>query len=474
MIHTKKIAKKVTKRRAILGALSLLLLVLLVAAACGEDATPTSVPSTATSVPPTAVPDTTPDATATAIPSQVVTATPEPSGDAPTAMPEPEPTAMAEPTAMPDEPTAMPEPTGLRSRDQWTEAEPATFEELEAHIEEHRGESFVFTSWGGAYQAAQRQAYIVPYQEQFGIDIVEESPMEYAKIRAMVETQNFSWNVIDVGGRALWAEIAVDSLAPLDMSIVDNRNHVGTVRTVYGGGGGITWSTVLAYNTDVYPDNPPTSWADYFDRDKFPGRRGVRDAYRGSWLMAGLALHPDWLDDPTLRQRLGQPTEADIQDYLDFWDQNKPDLFWHTGSDCPQMLISGELDMCSAWNGRIFDAQQAGEPLGIAWEAGHLVGTGLMVMPKGLKEVDPDAFEAGQRFIAWTGHPQINAEQSKYITYGPVNIRGAEYMDGPEYNTDSLPTSAANAPYAVIENEKFSGEWNDRWTEMWQGYMQRQ
>ena len=73
---------------------------------------------------------------------------------------------MPEPTAMADEPTAMPD-TGLRPRSEWTEEEPVTFEELEAEIEKHRGESFVFTSWGGAYQSAQRQAYIEPYEQQF-------------------------------------------------------------------------------------------------------------------------------------------------------------------------------------------------------------------------------------------------------------------------------------------------------------------
>ena len=115
----------------------------------------------------------------------------------------------------------------------------------------YRGSSFVFTSWGGAYQAAQRQAYVVPFSEQFGIEIVEESPMEYAVIRVMVDTGNYKWHVMDVGGRELWNHINIGALAELDLSVVDNRNHVETVSTPYGGGGGITWSTVLA-TTQMY------------------------------------------------------------------------------------------------------------------------------------------------------------------------------------------------------------------------------
>ena len=95
--------KRFKKRRGVLAGLSILLAALMVLAACGEAAT----------------------------------ATPEAKE---------EPTAMPEPTAMADEPTAMPD-TGLRPRSEWTEEEPVTFEELEAEIEKHRGESFVFTSW---------------------------------------------------------------------------------------------------------------------------------------------------------------------------------------------------------------------------------------------------------------------------------------------------------------------------------------
>lgn len=137
--------KGLTKRRGILAGLSLLLVALLILAACGEAATATPEAMEATAMPePTAMSEEPDDAM--------------------------EPTAMAdEPTAMADEPTAMPEDTGLRPRSEWTTDNPATLEELEAEIENYRGSSFVFTSWGGAYQAAQRQAYVIPFTEKFGI-----------------------------------------------------------------------------------------------------------------------------------------------------------------------------------------------------------------------------------------------------------------------------------------------------------------
>ena len=76
-------------------------------------------------------------------------------------------------------------------------------------------------------------------------------------------------------------------------------------------------------------------------------------------------------------------------------------------------------------------------------------------MAKGLKEADPLAFENGQLFIAWTGQPQINAQQSKYISYGPLNLQSIPYLSEPSLTRcrPALPLSAANVPYGVIENE---------------------
>ena len=350
-------------------------------------------------------------------------------------------------------------------------------------------------SWGGAYQAAQRQAYFIPFQEKFGIELVEDSPVLYRRIQAMVDTGNYRWHVMDIDGRELHTQIGLGNLAELDMSVVDNRNHMEMVRTRYGGGGGITWSTVLAYNTDVFPEATIKDWRAFFDRGNFPGRRSVgqTNSYSGtwrgwsswrsqdSWFPALLAIDPSRLNDPEWRTRLGAPTDEDVQAALAYWEANPPDLFWARGSDCPQNLISGENVMCTAWNNRIFDVQKEGLPLDICWECGHLVGTRLFAMADGLKEANPEAFEIGQLFIAWTGHPEINAQIYHYDpwygpsnSYGPVNQKSAEYLNAPEFDDvrDAIPTSSANIPYAIFEDVKLSSEKSEEWEELWNRYME--
>ena len=144
-----------SKRWLVMGLLSLALVALLVVVACGESAT----------------------------------ATPEPED----AMPEPTPTAMMEP----DEPE-----TTVRPISEWTADNPGTHDEVVAALAAHRGGSFTFASWGGAYQAMQRQAFLVPFATEFGVEIIEDGPPDYAKVRAMARTGNITWDIIDGSGQA--------------------------------------------------------------------------------------------------------------------------------------------------------------------------------------------------------------------------------------------------------------------------------
>ncbi|MCH8090537.1 MAG: extracellular solute-binding protein, partial [Chloroflexi bacterium] len=372
-----------SKRYTLLGVLSILVLVLLIAAACGEDATPRP----ATAVPaPTAIPGIPSGPLPTAVPAAPAP-TAVPGAPAPTAVPgAPAPTAVPAAPA----PTAAPS-TGLRDRSEWTLDNPATLAEIEAELEKHRGEDFVFVSWGGAYQAAQRQAYIIPFQDKFGIDIIEDSPNSYAKLRVMAETGNVSWHVADVGGDFFFG--FQDVPEELDFTVIDRRNFFEVLKlTPYAAGGGITWSSVIAYSTETYPDGgpQPTTMMDFFDTDKFPGRRSWPYYHNHMLRFAQLALHPELLDTIEGRASLSALTDETVEESWAFLEEHTDEnsVLWQTGSDCPQFLISGEVDMCTAWNGRIFDAQQEGAPLKICWTCGHLLSTDSFIIVKGLKDDD--------------------------------------------------------------------------------------
>ena len=431
-----------TWRRTVILVLGVLALSLLIAAACGETSTPTPVPAAATSVPPTA----------TAMPAQVVTATLEP-------------------------PTPEPEVT-ISPRDEWTVENPATLAEIEAELEKHRGESIVIVGAGGAYQAAMRQAYFIPLAERFGIEVIEDSPNKTpAQWVTAAETGNIGWDVSSMSVANAAALIKTDTLEELDLSVVDIRDLLDPIQNLspYMGGGQATWSIVLAYNTDVYPgDSGPKTWADFFDVEKFPGRRGLRNAvaWGGHIQIARLAREPELLNSPEGKEAANTPNREQIEEdfawFADWVDQEDSDIvYWTSGSDCPQLLISGEVDMCSAWNGRIFDAVEGeGAPLAVCWECGHIINISGFLMVNGIKELHPEKYELGNLVIAWVTFAENNVQLSKYISYGPINRKAIPLLDDPAFDNvrDELPTSAANAPYGIMLDEIYLGELLD-WAE---------
>ncbi|MEE9248652.1 MAG: extracellular solute-binding protein, partial [Dehalococcoidia bacterium] len=377
-------------RRAILGLLGVAMGAILVAAACGEDATPTPASAAPTSVPATAVP-----------------------APAPTAAPT----------------------TRIRPIEEWTVENPATIEEIEAQLEKHRGESFVFVSWGGAYQAMERQAFLVPFSEKFGIEIIEDGPPDYAKVRVMARTGNITWDIIDGSGQAAVTMGLEGVLEELDETIVDKRDLFPHIRDApWMGGGGSAYSMVIMYSLDTFPDGgpQPSSWADYLDTETFPGRRGL---FGNDWNWKHMVRFALMADDPSLleteegRASLSAMSPEELDRAWKIVEEEfipATDVLFSGGSDCPSLLLSGELDICQTDSGVAYDSiVNGGVNARACWECGHDVLTDNWWMPKGIKEQDPVKFELLNLFLAWTQFPEIAASQALYQPYGPTNLKSA-------------------------------------------------
>ena len=61
-------------------------------------------------------------------------------------------------------------------------------------------EEMTIVSWGGAYSKSQLKAYHEPYSEKTGVTIINDdsSAEAVAKLRAMNEADNVTWDVVDV------------------------------------------------------------------------------------------------------------------------------------------------------------------------------------------------------------------------------------------------------------------------------------
>ena len=150
------------------------------------------------------------------------------------------------------------------------------------------GQQATFVTFGGAEDKDFRAAFAEPVVQQTGLDLSFTSPTSYPKIRTQVETGNVSWTVImaDPWWSIQYCGDLLEELpSDVDVSAIDPKYQVDDC-----GVAGDTFTFNVDYNSEEFSGNPPDSWADFFDTDAFPGKRGVWGSYVVSGILEGALL----------------------------------------------------------------------------------------------------------------------------------------------------------------------------------------
>ena len=336
-----------------------------------------------------------------------------------------------------------------------TLAEPMTLEEIEAALAPLRGREMVVVSWGGAYQRAQTDAFLDPFAEKFGINVIQESPTDLAKIMAMVDAGSTTWDVVDVESREPEMLGPAGYLEELDYTIIDSRDTVS--QGVYPWAiACIFWSTPLIYHEDAFPEGGPQSWADFWDVGKFPGPRSLRNHPYGNLIFALVA-------DGVPVDQIYPMTEEKVDQAFRKLDEIKPyiTVWWTSGSQPVQLLATEEVVMASAYNGRVFELQQEGIPLKIVWNGAH-ASMDFWIIPKGAPNKD-----VAMLFIAWTTLPEIQAHIAEFIPYGTPNALAVPFIDPTWEPAADLPSDPENLAVQVIVDGVWWGENLEQLLERW-------
>lgn len=322
------------------------------------------------------------------------------------------------------------------------------------------GDELTIVSWGGAYQESQRKAYFEPFMKDGNKVTEEEYNGEIAKIRAMVEANAVTWDVIDVDTQTALAACAEGILETIDW------NKLGLDRSKFIGGDlqdcavpTIVYATVIAYDTTVLKD-PPKTIADVFDLQKFPGKRALQ---KNPFVNLEWALIADGVPQAEVYKVLSTPEGVD-RAFKKLDTIKKDVVWWEAGAQPPQLLADGQVVMTSAWNGRIFNAVVTDKkPFAIMWDQQGL-DWDWWAIPKGTPKLD-----AAYRFITFASDPQRMAEQTKYISYGPAN-KDAIPNVAPE-TLPHLPTSEANMANALIVDVHFWGDNQEQLAERFNAWL---
>lgn len=298
-------------------------------------------------------------------------------------------------------------------------------------------------SFGGASGDAMQEAYYTPFSQKYGVNVTPgDYNGEFARIRAMVETGNVSWDVVEVESPELARGCFEGLFEPIDWEVLGIADDLIPAAVTECGVGTFVWSTVLAYDADRLPRSPE-SWADFWNVEEFPGTRGLR---RGAKYTLEFALLADGVAVEEVYDVLATPEGVDRA--FAKLDEIKPHIqWWEAGAQPPQWLVAGDVVMSSAYNGRIAAAQEEGRNLQIVWN-GSLYDLDYWAIVQGSSHV-----ETAHNFIRFASQPEPQAEYSSRIPYGPVNPAAIELLT--EKQASRMPTAEANLEGALAVNTDF-------------------
>jgi len=326
-------------------------------------------------------------------------------------------------------------------------------------------------SWGGAYQASQKNAYTDPYvAENPDVTVIwdESSPEAVAKLRAMNEAGNITWDLVDVEAadsiRLCDEGLAMEIDADADLADAPDGTKAsedfGDMLVSECFIPQIVFSTTFGYRTDMVPDGvePPTSACDVFDLEKYPGKRALNKQPIANMEWALLCDGVAYEDVYTTLE-----TEEGVARALAKLDTIKDETIWWSASAEPvQLLADGEIFMGSAYNGRLFSLiEEQKQPVGMAWDW-QMFDLDGWVIPAGLPE---DRLEAVKKFVYFATDTQRLADQAKYISYGPARKSSAPLVGkhatlGIEM-APHMPTDPNNAKNTFVNNYNWWADYRD-------------
>ena len=329
-------------------------------------------------------------------------------------------------------------------------------------------------SWGGAYSASQQKAYGDTWKEGKANFINYNGGL--GEVRTQVESGTVTWDVVDVlphearvgCDEGLFEELdrsmftpAADG-TPMDEEVIVEVPNDCVVPQIF-------WSYVPFYEEGTFKGAQPTTIADFFDVETFPGKRGIH-----TWpnALIEMALLADGVSVADLYEVMG--TEEGIDRAFATLDRIKDHVvFWSSGAKPLELVKSGEVVMSLAYNGRIGAAVLSeGEKFVTIWD-GQVLEEEWLVIVKGAPNL-----EEAKRFVVHASAPEQQAGQAKYINYGPMRAsaldiiqKGEPWFHNGKNIMEHMPTRPEVMARSVVANSEWWADYGDSVSERYTAWM---
>jgi putative spermidine/putrescine transport system substrate-binding protein len=311
----------------------------------------------------------------------------------------------------------------------------------------------VVTDPGGEWQQAAVNAYYAPFEAETGIAISYSArpALGLGRLKAMAEAGNPEWDLTVLTDYLMHRGARDGLIEPIDARSLKVAGLISSGLMSHGIGNDV-FATVFAYNTNKWPRGQgPRTWADFWDVQRFPGRRAMSGIGYGPLEFALLAdgvpaasVYP--IDQPRALAKM-----SEIKPHVRVW--------WNAGAQQSQLMLRDEVDLIMGWNARMQSAIDQGAPFAIEWNQGMYQIEGWAI-PKGAKR----RAEA-LRLIDFALRADRQAEFVKQLPYGPVNPAALTQI--PSARAAQLPTFDENLGKMFVADAAWISEHVDALQNVW-------
>jgi len=280
-----------------------------------------------------------------------------------------------------------------------------------SNIAKADGHSVMFASWGGSFQDALRTTMLTPAAEKLGIEVEEDTTNGIQDVRSQISAGAVSWDVTEQELSVCETLKQEDSLEPLDYSLINsagippeliNSHYVGL----------LAFTKVISYRQDKFGDNGPQSWADFWNVEKFPGKRGMHGKVNYNLeaaLMADGVAKSEIYN--VLSTKKGQERAwaklAEIVPHVTVW--------YRGGSQSAQILRDGEVDVVHMGHNRVESVANSGVDVAYTFQDGTM-DVDCLLVPKGAPN-----YANAMKLINSVLSASSQATLAKTMPLGPVN-----------------------------------------------------
>lgn len=268
-------------------------------------------------------------------------------------------------------------------------------------------ELVTFAGYGGAYQRDIVKALMQPSTAAEGARLALASHNGLPTVRVQVQSGAPAWDIVQLGAEECESGAREGLFERLDYSVIDTQGLPRNAHDEYWIAPN-DYTVFMAWRRDRFGDNPPRTWADFWNVEKFPGARS-------------LALHPSEMMEIALLAdgvESAQLYPLDVPRAVKALERIAPhiDVWWSSGAQSSHLLRNGDVDLIAIWGSRLAPLLADNDEIGYTFDQALVNFTCLAILKGSPRKA------LAEKVIAHAVSPRVQANIFEHLPYyGPAN-----------------------------------------------------